>query len=237
MKRNSRLLYYVLCISLLSSFLVGGFSYWLLRQHIIGEARDRNTLLLDFVNASATYFEHSQKRLINELLKNNDGFYPELTNGFMLLREQSERLGKRNKGYSLHLASLNPLNSANWADNEETRIINAFQNNQQLKIQEGLVRKNNDVLFYTATPIRITGNSCLNCHGAPDNAPRAQIVLYGRDSGYNWQENTTIAAAIAYASVENVISEARKNALKIFAVSLACSLLSFTAIFLFFDRD
>jgi hypothetical protein len=176
--------------------------------------------------------------LINELLKNNDGFYPELTNGFMLLRKQSELLGKRNKGHSLHLASLNPLNPDNWADNEESRIINAFQKNpQQLKIQEGLIRKNNDVLFYTATPIRITGNSCLNCHGAPDNAPRAQIILYGRDSGYNWQKNTTIAAAIAYVSVKNAISEARKNALKIFAVSLVCFLLSFTAIFLFFDRD
>jgi hypothetical protein len=212
-------------------------SYWFQKSHILAEAKNTGNLLLGYVNASSTYFEHSQKALVNELLGENDRFYPELTNGFMVLRELADLFHKNSRGHSFHLATLNPLNKKNMADLDEIKIIETFRSNPQLLKKEGLINRKGATTYYIASPIKVTGSSCLNCHGKPENAPRAQIVLYGMENGYNWQNNEIISAAIIYIPVLQDIREAKNVAVKVFFISFACFLLTFLAIILFFERS
>ncbi len=226
-----------MCLAgILSSLCIGGISYWFQKQHIIREAKTRSTLILDYINASSGFFEHSQKALVNELLHDTSNFYPELTNGFMLLREISELFATNNSEHNFHLASLNPLNKKNAATRDERRIIEKFRSNPQLQRHDGLIKENGDIFYYIASPVKVTGNFCLNCHGKPEKAPRAQVILYGMDSGYNWQVGDTVSAAIVRVSLQNSIREAKNNAMKLFFISFICFMLSFLALILFFDR-
>ncbi len=226
-----------MCLAgILSSLCIGALSYWFQKQHIIREAKTRSTLILDYVNASSGFFEHSQKALVNELLHDTSNFYPELTNGFMLLREISELFATNNQEHNFHLASLNPLNKKNAATRDERRIIEKFRSNPQLQRHDGLIKENGDIFYYIASPVKVTGNFCLNCHGNPEKAPRAQVILYGMDSGYNWQKGDTVSAAIVRVSLQNSIREAKNSAMKLFIISFICFMLSFLALILFFDR-
>jgi hypothetical protein len=221
-----------MCVtSILSSICIGGLSYWFQKQHVIAEAKVRSSILLDYTNASSAYFEHSQKPLINALLLDNDKFYPELSNGFMVLREFANLFEKNNSGHSFHLASLNPLNDANIANSNEKQIINHFRSQPALKKKDGLIKQNGELIYYTSAPIKIK-TSCLTCHDKPENAPRTQIVLYGTDNGYGWQAGETIAATFIYVSLQQSMQDARNNAIKIFFISFACFLLTFLVIIL-----
>lgn len=136
MKYRTRFLIIMCITSILSSIFIGGMSYWLQKQHVIEEAKVRSTILLHYTNASSAYFEHNQKPLINALLQDNNKFYPELSNGFMILREFANLFEKNNRGHSFHLASLNPLNplnDANIANSDEKQIISYFRSQPALK--------------------------------------------------------------------------------------------------------
>jgi len=236
MKHPTRFLIIMCLAGILFPVCIGGLSYWFQKQHIIREAKIRSNLILDYINASSGFFEHSQKSLVNELLHDTSNFYPELTNGFMLLREVSDLFEKNNTEHHFHLASLNPLNKKNTANRDERRIIEKFRSNPQLQKQEGLIRENGDILYYIASPVKVTGNLCLNCHGNQENAPRAQVILYGMDSGYNWQVGETISAAIVHVSLQRSIREAKNTAMKFFFISFTCFMLTFLVLILFFDR-
>lgn len=236
MKHQTRFLI-ILCVTgILSALSIGGFSYWFQKQHIIREAKARSNLILDYINASSGFFEHNQKALVNELFHDTSSFYPELTNGFMLLREVSELFATTNTNHRFYLASLNPLNKKNTATGDERRIIEKFRSDPQLQKQEGLTRKDGHSFYYMASPVKVTGNLCLNCHGSPENAARAQVILYGTDSGYNWQQGDTIAAAIVRVSLQDSLREAKNTAMKLFFISFICFMLAFLALILFFDR-
>ncbi len=227
----------IIClISILSSLIISGFSYWMLKKQAITEARIRGNIVLDTVNAYSIFFERNQKPLVNTLLRNNTRFYPELTNGFMVLRESANSLKKMKGAPWLHLASLNPLNQENMADADESRIIEEFLAKPMLTKKDGLLNKNGELFYYSSSPIRVTDAGCLRCHGKPENAPRIQLTLYGLDNGYNWQPGKTVSAAIVYVPVRQAIDTAKNFAAILFFISLGCFVLTFLIIFLLVDR-
>ena len=233
MKYPIRFLMIICTAAILSSAFIGGLSYWFQKQHSIKEAKTKSNLLIDYINTSATYFESSQKPLVNELLRNHNRFYPELTNGFMVLREYSDILQEKNNGQSFRLASLNPLNEKNRAVPFEKQIIEKFRSNPLLKKQDGLVSKNGSISYFSSSPLKVRNNYCLVCHGKPEDAPRAQIIMYGMDNGYEWKKDETIATTIVYISLQQAIQDAKVTATKIFFMSFACFLLTFLVISLF----
>jgi len=224
----------IMCITtVFSSVCIGGLTYLFERQHAIKEAQVKSHILLDLINTSTTYFESSQKPLVKELLKKNNKFYPELTNRFMILREYSDILQTKSHDHHFRLASLNPLNEKNKATPKETTIIGRFRSDPQLKKQDGLITQNHETVYFSASPITVQDNSCLSCHGKPENASRAQIVMYGTDNGYGWQKDETNSALFVYISLHQALQVAKKSAAKLFFISFACFLLTFLVIIIF----
>ena len=69
-------------------------------------------------------------------------FHPEIMGGFFVARAISDSFAKAQPGYSFKQATLDPVNSANLADVQETSIINAFNSNPQLSLQKGIIKIN-----------------------------------------------------------------------------------------------
>jgi methyl-accepting chemotaxis protein len=59
-------------------------------------------------------------------------------------------------------------------------------------------------VFYTASPLAVGSESCLRCHGEPEQAPNSLINTYGSENGFGWELNEIIAAQVIYVPGERV---------------------------------
>jgi PAS domain S-box-containing protein len=57
----------------------------------------------------------------------------------------------------------------------------------------------------------VKSQSCLACHTTPEAAPKAMVVEYGPDHGFNWKLNQVIAAQIVYVPAAQVFQQGRQN--------------------------
>jgi len=82
-------------------------------------------------------------------------------------------------------ASKNPRNPVNRATPAEERIIDYFEQHPDASSWSGVVRlgKTDEEHFVRAVPRRMS-ESCLQCHGRPEDAPASLIERYGATAGF-----------------------------------------------------
>ncbi len=114
------------------------------------------------------------------------------------------------KDYLYKTAALNPTNLDDKTDLFEAKLIERFQNDRTLKTLSGFRTGEQNQLFYSAQPLAITEESCLQCHSTPDRAPKSHRDRYGSDNGYGWQLNQIVGTRIVYLPANEVFSNARQ---------------------------
>ncbi|HKD99445.1 MAG TPA: DUF3365 domain-containing protein, partial [Planctomycetota bacterium] len=114
-----------------------------------------------------------------------------------------DRLREHHPDYSFREVSLNPLNVANRADAADAAIIERFRSDASLGELTGHRERDGRREFFVARPIT-TKASCLECHGAPDAAPKEVVERYGQDHGYGWQDGEIISAQIVSVPTEDL---------------------------------
>lgn len=132
------------------------------------------------------------------------------------------------RDYLYRTAALNPTNPADKTDLFEAKLIEQFQNDRTLKILSGFRTDPQMSRFYSAQPLTITQQSCLQCHGTPEQAPKSHVDRYGSENGYGWQVNEIVGARIVYLPANEVFGTARQALfmfINIFTVIFALVLL------------
>jgi protein-histidine pros-kinase len=100
-------------------------------------------------------------------------------------------------------ASLNPLNPANRADEDEETIIRNFISNTDLAEQSGFRERDGREHFSLARPT-VVEKACLRCHDTPERAPREVVARHGRGHGFGRKEGDRISAAVASVPTEDL---------------------------------
>jgi HAMP domain-containing protein len=100
------------------------------------------------------------------------------------------------RNYSYREAALNPTNLRDKADSFETSIIERFRNNPSLKTITGERDTALQSMYYVASPLKVSKQSCLACHSTPQKAPASQLLSYGDSNGFDWKLNEIIGAQI-----------------------------------------
>jgi HAMP domain-containing protein len=147
-------------------------------------------------------------------LETEPEFLPQTVPGYSA-REVMENL-RSNSDYNDFFykeATLNPTNLRDKADRFEAEVVERFRSNPDLKEQTGYRTSPAGDLFYIARPIVIKQESCLRCHSTPEQAPKSQLITYGRDNGFNWQLNETVGAQMISVPASGVIASARHSSL------------------------
>ena len=88
-------------------------------------------------------------------------------------------------------------------------------------------------LFYIARPLRITSESCLECHSSPQNAPASLIATYGEEGGFGWEVGQVVAAQIIYVPAGQVFDAAWQTftlVMSVFVVLFALIILLINAL-------
>ncbi len=136
-------------------------------------------------------------------------------------REVFEGLRKKDRDYRNFFykeATINPSNLRDKANPFEKTLVEKFIDNEELREQRGFYNAPGGKLFYIARPIKITQESCLQCHSTPDVAPKSVIDRYGSVNGMGWKMNEIVGAQMISVPAETVITQANQSWVIIMAI-------------------
>jgi HAMP domain-containing protein len=223
-----------LILGIISILVIALFNYNETKKEVIANAFEKAELINSFAMAARMYTVQTMRPLALKVA-GPDQFHPEIMGGFFVARSIAENFGKNQPGYSFKQATLNPVNRENMANYDEEAIITNLESNRSLSLAQGILDKNNQRYFYIAKPV-VAKKGCLNCHGDPAKAPAGRRARYPGSGGYNYKENSVIAAFITYVPVEAALSEVRMATLKLAGTSSAVVAMIFVVIWFLIDK-
>ena len=172
---------------------IGVVSYGILNSNAQQEIRERAGLMLESAKAMRTYTINNVKPLVAPLMK--ESFHAETVPSFAAMTS-FDLLRETHPDYTYREVALNPSNPRNRPVEWEHDIVTHFRNFKDSAELTGTRETPSGSLMFIARPIRITKESCLDCHSTPDKAPATVIKAYGETNGMGWKMDEIIGAQI-----------------------------------------
>ncbi len=130
---------------------------------------------------------------INDGDISQDYYNPEIFSSTFIVRSMhgfyNEELLKHNRPEIYYkLASENPRNPVNRADQIELALLKKFNVNRNLKNIREIVNIDGKKYLYYSIPFLENTRACLRCHGKREDAPLGLLARYPDDGGFNEKE-------------------------------------------------
>ncbi len=127
-------------------------------------------------------------------------FAPQVMSFTFISRSVKDLLNEQRVKHGLEpiyfkLASDNPRNPLNQADEEESRLLQRM-NQQNLQEFQSVVEMQGQRWLYLAVPIERSNAGCMKCHGDPNDAPAELVAMYGDKAGF-FEDPNAIRALIS----------------------------------------
>lgn len=211
----------VLCVTFaIGTILSGIFVTLMVNQTAEHEISSKALMLMETMNSVRTYSNNQIRPKLAARMATE--FLPESVAAFAA-QSVFEQL-RKNPQYQEFIyreTALNPSNLKDRADAFETKIIQQFRANSELKEQTGF-RDNTDRTkgenFYIARPLIVSKQSCLECHSDPKLAPKSMIAKYGDKHGFNWKLNEIIGAQMIFVPAQRIFSNAQQLFVSVMAL-------------------
>lgn len=123
-------------------------------------------------------------------------FHPQTVPAYSAV-EMFNSLRKNNPAFSYKEATLNPSNPRDRATDWEADIVSDFRNNPTATQRVGERVSATGPSLFVARPIRVTSETCLQCHGTPQQLPKSVKEKYGDQQGLGWKMDEIVGAQIA----------------------------------------
>ncbi len=221
-------------LSLIASIGLAFGSYKFIEEKTLKEAKVKGEIVYNYMNSSRDYIRLHQLPVIYSAVGREE-FIPEIMSSFAVVRGIFEQFKEFNTDYIFKQATKNPLVPTNIADEEELKLIAEFHKNASLKEKEGRMVKNGKEYYYFSQPIRVTDETCLECHGDPADAPEEQLDIYGEENGYHWENGDTVSALIIYVPIQKALDEAKELSQILFLVGTGGIVVLMLLIWVFFS--
>lgn len=232
---RARFMALIAILSLIASIALAYGSYKFNEQNALKEAKLKGEIVYNFMNSSRDFFSQHQLPVIYANI-GRDEFIPKIMSSFAVVRGVFETFRESTDDYIFKQATKNPLVPTNKADAEELELIAEFHNNQDISNKEGRMIKDGKEYYYFAQPIRVSDETCLECHGDPAAAPEEQLDIYGEDGGgYNWELNDTVSALIVYVPIQKALDQAKQMSIMLILVGTAGIIVLMLVIWIFFS--
>ncbi len=203
-KRIMVILALVYVVSLSIAVSVG---YYVLRKDTVRESLEKTELFSAAMTGSQQYLASNIRPKTLQLLPNT--YFPEATVGILMLTEVARNVEKLYPGYIFRIASHNPLNMENMADEFEQNVIHAFSMGDYEE-WKGFMDRGGKAYYAMATPIS-AGQNCIWCHDTPERVHPTMVEQYGTRSGYGYKLGEIVGGRFVYVPAQTAIEEARKK--------------------------
>ncbi len=206
-------------ILLIFTFLIGisiagVIAYKILEQNAEEEVNQLAGVMMSSANAMRQYTIRQIKPLLVAQQKQSETFYPQTVPAYAATQTVGimQKKFKEYREFSYKEATINPTNPDNRASSWEEDIIRWFRNQPAtVAPKRGIRQTPNGPYMYLSSPIRITNQACLGCHGHPDNAPLAMKAKYGSVNGFGWKINQVVGAQIVSVPMTVPFARAQKT--------------------------
>jgi signal transduction histidine kinase/phage tail protein X len=199
--------------------LVALLQYQYLRRHIIADGKVQLRQILAQAEAVHTYCRSELRPAVRRLAPEGS-FEPEAMSGTFITRRVMELFTRQSGGFTYKFAALEPRNPVNSADELETAMIRRFAAEPGLRIWEGQTTRGGETVLLTFSPF-VVEESCLACHGSPEEAPRGLVERYGATRGFNMRVGQLAGVRSVSLPIEAPLAHAGRMVLMNFLFTLA----------------
>lgn len=174
-----------LLLILAAGLAISGLYYLQTRRMVMEDAYTKSRLILESVEAVRGYVKSTLRPLMYGMVGRDRFIIEAMSTTFVSLKVMAD-FHDRMPGYIYRRVSLNPHNPDNTADAAEEEMAEWFEADRSRRLWQGMVDKGGEKYFVSMLPDYMD-QSCIRCHGDPDNAPPALLERYGRDGGFRFK--------------------------------------------------
>lgn len=219
-----------LCFSILTSLVM----YFYEKGSLEETAHAKSRLVMAVMEANRSYIQEVLRPRMYEML-GKDSFILEAMSTSFVSRAVMERFKASLPEYSYRRVSQNARNPVSEPTRLEAELIAYFASHPQEQSRRGIVPIDGSPHFLHARPVRFD-DSCMHCHGDPDDAPKALVELYGRERGFGYQPGAVSGIMAVTIPVDVALVKIKGRAISM----LGGSLIGFSALYIvvcfFFNR-
>ena len=181
------------------------------RNQAQSEVAAKSELLMETMNAVASYTSDRVSPLLQEQLAESATFISETVPAyssrevFETFRDQPEY-----QNYFYKEAAPNPTNPRDQADDFEIELVERMRAQPGRTTLSGYRQINGVGQFYSARPVKVSAQSCLQCHGRTEDASKSQLASFGSTNGFGWELGEVVAAQTVYVPSDAIFAKGRQ---------------------------
>jgi hypothetical protein len=183
------------------------------------EVMAKSELLTGFQDAVRAYTNNDLSPLLLAGMREDQDFVMETVPSFATKQVFSQlHSDQAYKSFQYKPAALNPTNPDDLADQKEAELLARFRSDPSLKRLSGYREVSGQTVFYSAQPITVTSERCLECHSDPAVAPPSMVAQFGTTGGFGWQMGDIVGAQMLYVPSSEVTGSAQRALLLVMGV-------------------
>jgi PAS domain S-box-containing protein len=197
-------------------------------------AREKSELVMAAAEASRAYVQEALRPKMYEVM-GKDAFVLEAMSTSYVGRAVMERFKDAMPEYQYRRVARQARNPASQAQPLELQLIEFFAAHPDQRSWQGIVKIDGRSNFLRARPDRFS-QSCMHCHGDPQDAPQTLLDLYGPERGFGHQVGELAGVTAVSIPVDFALSQIMNKALSVFGISFFCLSFLYVGINFFFNR-
>ena len=220
----------LLCFCFLSSSLI----YFYQKRTLEEEAFHKTELVMSAVAATRSYVREILRPKMYDVL-GEDAFVIEAMSSSYISRMVMDRLNEKLPEFRYRRVAINARNPDFEATAIEKKMISFFQENPETKTWQDIVKVGGRRYFIRYSPVSLK-ESCLHCHGTPDDAPEQIINKYGETRGFNKKPGKISSVVSVGIPVETGLKKIRGAAFSVFSTAFLVIFFLYAIIIFFFNK-
>lgn len=231
---KKRFIYWAALILFSGGLILSAVSYWNTRRLLMEEAMTKSEVILREAEAIRSYVKEDLRPKMVEL-HGQDAFIIEAMSSTYISTTIMKRFAQAMPDHTYRRVSRNPHNRRNMADSFEENMFEWFEEDKDRSFWQGIVTKNDESYFISMVPDYFT-ESCIRCHGKPDDAPDSLLDRYGRERGFGFKAGDLGGINSVAIPVSASLREALQGSVVIFVSTFGSSIVLLCFLYFLFNR-
>lgn len=231
---QTRFLFVLATILIIFSGITVSIIYHHEMKNLEENAFEKTELIMNSIEANRDYVQDVLRPTMYREL-GDKRFILEAMSSSYISRMIMENFNKKAHGFIYRRVAINAKNPEYEANPLEADMIKRFRKDPQMAEWQGIIEIASRKYFMRFQPV-VFKESCLSCHGKPEDAPEEVTKLYGKTRGY-FHEAEKISGVIGVGMpIDLNLERIKKFAIALFAGVVPSIFIVFVIISTFFNR-
>ncbi len=208
--------------------------YFHLSSLLKSEVSDKARLVLAQVDAVQRYVRETLRPRMYGALPKGEFMIESMSTSY-ISRMTMDQLNLSRSEYHYRRVAENARNPQFEVNGFERELLDRFRRNPDTDLWEGYRNLDGLEFFIMARPVRFDP-SCMNCHGAPSDAPQELITRYGAKRGFGHKVGELAGLDVVGLPVDASVAQIREATVGYIGVYAAGMLVFFALIQIFFNH-